>query len=101
MTFLAQSVPPERSSESPRHRLVPELGLGGCLIQSSAQFVADFEPPEYVIDNIAQRRYVYSVTRIDWGRKDGDPAFYIGSCRTWARHRGSWRPACDGNLFRR
>ncbi len=42
--------------------LVPELGLGGCLIQSSAQFVADFEPPEYVIDNIAQRRYVYSVT---------------------------------------
>jgi len=32
------------------------------LIQSSAQFVADFTPPDYLIDGLIQRRCVYSLT---------------------------------------
>ena len=40
-----------------------EQGAGGIrLIRSSAEFVANFEPPEYVVDGVVQRRYVYSVT---------------------------------------
>ena len=46
----------------PAPSLVPELGPDSRLIQSSAEFVANFEPPEYVIDGIVWRRYVYSVT---------------------------------------
>ena len=42
---------------------MPEQGAGGIrLIRSSAEFVANFEPPEYVVDGVVQRRYVYSVT---------------------------------------
>jgi hypothetical protein len=32
------------------------------LIQSSAQFVKDFRPPDYLIDGVAQRRFLYSLT---------------------------------------
>jgi hypothetical protein len=32
------------------------------LFQSSAEFVADFVPPDYLIDGLLQRRYVYSFT---------------------------------------
>lgn len=32
------------------------------LIQSSAQFIANFVPPDYLVDGILQRRYVYSLT---------------------------------------
>jgi hypothetical protein len=32
------------------------------LIQSSAQFVKDFVPPDYLIDGVLQRRYIYSLT---------------------------------------
>jgi hypothetical protein len=32
------------------------------LIKSSAEFVADFTPPEYVLDGILQRRFCYSFT---------------------------------------
>ena len=32
------------------------------LIKSSAEFVAGFEPPDYLIDSVLQRRYCYSLT---------------------------------------
>jgi DNA-binding MarR family transcriptional regulator/5S rRNA maturation endonuclease (ribonuclease M5) len=32
------------------------------LMQSCAEFVADFKPPDYLIDGLLQRRYIYSVT---------------------------------------
>lgn len=32
------------------------------LIQSKARFIADFEPPDYLLDGILQRRFVYSLT---------------------------------------
>lgn len=32
------------------------------LIQSSGEFVANFQPPDYLIDGVIQRRYVYSLT---------------------------------------
>jgi uncharacterized membrane protein len=32
------------------------------LIQSSADFVATFEPPDYLIEGILQRRFIYSLT---------------------------------------
>src|SRR5262245_27105822 len=38
--------------------LVPELNL----IQSSPEFVAGFVPPDYLIDGVVQRRFMYSIT---------------------------------------
>lgn len=32
------------------------------VLQSSAQFVADFVPPDYLIDGMLQRRFIYSMT---------------------------------------
>jgi hypothetical protein len=32
------------------------------MIRSSAEFVAGFTPPEYVLDGILQRRFIYSIT---------------------------------------
>jgi hypothetical protein len=32
------------------------------LIQSSAEFVAGFRPPDYLVDGIIQRRFLYSMT---------------------------------------
>jgi hypothetical protein len=32
------------------------------LMQTSGDFVADFKPPDYLIDGLLQRRYVYSLT---------------------------------------
>ena len=32
------------------------------LMQTSAEFVAGFAPPDYLIDGVMQRRYVYSFT---------------------------------------
>ena len=32
------------------------------LLQSSKDFVADFQPPDYLIDGLLQRRYVYALT---------------------------------------
>jgi hypothetical protein len=34
----------------------------GPLIQTSAEFVANFVPPEYLIDGLIQRRFIYSMT---------------------------------------
>jgi AAA domain len=35
---------------------------GDRLIQSSAEFVANYVPPDYLIDGLIQRRYLYSLT---------------------------------------
>jgi hypothetical protein len=44
----------------------PSKANGGAatkpLIQSSAEFVADFVPPDYVLDRILQRRFAYCFT---------------------------------------
>jgi hypothetical protein len=49
------------------------------LFQSSAEFVSDFVPPDYLIDGLLQRRYVYSFTA-----KTGDGkttiALYLAAC---------------------
>ena len=85
----------------PTPSLVPELGPDGRLIQSSAEFVADFEPPDYVVDGIVQRRYVYSVTGSTGAGKTAILLFISAHAALGRSDRGSWRPACDGNLFRR
>jgi RecA-family ATPase len=36
----------------------------GPLIQTSAEFVAGFVPPEYLIDGLIQRRFVYAMTAL-------------------------------------
>jgi hypothetical protein len=36
--------------------------IGDRLIQPSAEFVANFVPPDYLIDGLIQRRYFYSMT---------------------------------------
>ena len=46
----------------PTPSLLPELGHDCHLIQSSAEFVANFEPSDYVVDGVVQRQYVYAVT---------------------------------------
>jgi hypothetical protein len=40
----------------------PNGGTAPRLIQSSAQFVAGFTPPDYVVDGILQRRFCYTLT---------------------------------------
>jgi hypothetical protein len=40
----------------------PASPLADTLIQSSAQFVKDFQPPDYLIDGVLQRRFIYSFT---------------------------------------
>ena len=44
---------------SPESNVVP---LKTRLMQTSAEFVAGFMPPDYLIDGLLQRRYVYSLT---------------------------------------
>jgi AAA domain len=39
------------------------------LIKSSAQFLADFTPPDYLIDGLLQRRFCYSFTALTNGGK--------------------------------
>ena len=48
-----------------RERVEPEQDepeLKKTLMQSSAEFVVGFVPPDYLIDGLLQRRYVYSLT---------------------------------------
>jgi hypothetical protein len=44
------------------NELAPEELLKKKLLQSSAEFVADFVPADYLADGLLQRRYVYSFT---------------------------------------
>jgi hypothetical protein len=50
------------SKESDSSRKGNGSGQPRRLIQTSAEFVAGFVPPEYVLDGILQRRFVYSIT---------------------------------------
>lgn len=55
------SDPPPRPDPE-RERVDPENGEKLPLIQTAAQFVKGFRPPEYLIDGMMQRGYVYSLT---------------------------------------
>jgi hypothetical protein len=44
------------------HKALPEIGKSSISILSSAEFVAGFVPPDYVLDGVLQRRFVYSLT---------------------------------------
>jgi AAA domain len=53
--------------EEPYRLATPEDGghherQDGPLIQTSAEFVANFVPPDYLIDGLIQRRFIYSMT---------------------------------------
>jgi hypothetical protein len=50
----------ERREPDPPWELEPEPTRK--LIQSSAEFVADFKPPDYLLDGVLQRRFIYSLT---------------------------------------
>jgi hypothetical protein len=39
-----------------------EAGTDGRLVVSSAEFVKDFVPPDYLVDGLLQRRYCYALT---------------------------------------
>jgi hypothetical protein len=51
-----------RTAYSPKPQPEPEIDPSKPLILTSAQFVAGFTPPQYLIDGIVQRGYLYSVT---------------------------------------
>jgi AAA domain/RepB DNA-primase from phage plasmid len=47
----------------------PTATTSGSLLQSSAEFVAGFVPPDYLIDGLLQRCFVYSFTApTGWGK---------------------------------
>jgi hypothetical protein len=46
-----------------------QAGTNTALIQSSAQFVYGFVPPDYLIDGLLQRRFIYSLTGRTGGGK--------------------------------
>jgi hypothetical protein len=67
--FEEFDLPPDYSEEKPNdngnggHRERQDNGSGvGTLMQTSAEFVAGFVPPDYLIDGLIQRRFVYSMT---------------------------------------
>jgi AAA domain len=67
--FQEFDLPPDYSEEKPGsvgdggHHERQNNGSGdGKLIQTSAEFVAGFVPPDYLIDGLIQRRFVYSMT---------------------------------------
>ena len=62
--------------------------IDGNLIQSSEEFVAEFTAPDYLVDGIVQRRYLYSDNRKDRRRKDCRPFNPRGLCRPRG---GVWR----------
>lgn len=60
---VATAAKTSRTSEpEPPPEVDPETGKPLPLILSAAQFIAKFTPPEYLIDGIIQRGYLYSVT---------------------------------------
>ena len=60
-------------------RIDPETGEPLPLILTSEQFVAGFSPPAYLIDNILQRGYLYSLTART-GHGKTAVALYIAQC---------------------
>jgi hypothetical protein len=55
----AEQTPPEKEQKQPGPITPP---IGGPLIQTSAEFLAAYTPPAYLIDGIIQRGYLYSLT---------------------------------------
>jgi predicted ATP-dependent serine protease len=51
----------DRKRDDPRAEAAAEPA-DKPLIKTSAEFVADFTPPDYVLDGILQRRFCYSLT---------------------------------------
>ena len=59
-TSDADVFPPDRPK--PELRVVPTLDAPATIIVSLAEFLADFVAPDYLLDGILQRRFVYSLT---------------------------------------
>jgi hypothetical protein len=55
------------------------IALNAHLLQSSAEFVAGFVPPDYLIDGWLQRRFVYSITGMT-GHGKTTVMLYIAVC---------------------
>lgn len=51
-----------RAVRSAEAKPAPTENLQAQLIQTSAEFVTNFVPPDYLIDGLIQRRYLYSMT---------------------------------------
>jgi len=66
--FKEFEVPPDNGGrEEPNRPGTPVDGgqharQDGPLIQTSAEFVANFVPPDYLVDGLIQRRFVYAMT---------------------------------------
>jgi hypothetical protein len=53
----------QRRRRAGRHRGRPEKpGARRPVIYSSAEFTADFVPPDYLVDGVLQRRFIYALT---------------------------------------
>jgi hypothetical protein len=59
-------------------------------IVSSKQFVADFEPPDYLIDGVVMRRFLYSLTGRT-GKGKTSIALLIAMCKALGRPLGDHR----------
>ena len=56
------------------------------LIVSSKQFIANFVPPDYLIEGLLQRRFIYSFTGLTGAGKTAIGLLTNGACRQWASH---------------
>jgi hypothetical protein len=64
-----QPEPEPEPEPGPGPKPKPEPPKSNNLIQSSAEFVADFTPPDYLIDVLLQKHFVYSLTApTGWGK---------------------------------
>ncbi len=69
---LENSIAPRVARWQKRYNSIPQLVAsaeqkiptlpGGTLIQSSAEFASGFTPPDYQIDGLIQRRFLYAMT---------------------------------------
>ena len=74
-----ESAQPHENEWNEQPRVDPETGEPLPLILTAAQFVADFTPPEYLIDGMVQRGYVYSFTART-GHGKTAVGMYVGQC---------------------
>jgi hypothetical protein len=61
-TYSAATIFFYANAASPGWRTAEKLTSSGNLTQSSGEFVKDFTPPDYLIDGLLQRRFLYSFT---------------------------------------
>ena len=57
----------------------PVVETRAALIQSSAEFVRDFVPPDYLIDGLLIRRFIYSITARTGGGKTAVALLFAAS----------------------